>query len=113
MQGVAFVCLVQLEDHFAGIQPGVFNVRLDFRPKDAGSPLYLAGQDAAGTFLKPLGRLFEASLCILNVLDYVVIDLKTVPFQPEFAGKMNFYLNCLEVISPCQNSPSPAVRRDC
>jgi predicted nuclease of restriction endonuclease-like (RecB) superfamily len=28
----------------------------------------------------------------LRLRCYVVIDLKTVPFQPEFAGKMNFYL---------------------
>ena len=28
----------------------------------------------------------------LKLRCYVVIDLKTVPFQPEFAGKMNFYL---------------------
>ena len=52
------------------MQPGVFNVRLDFRPKDAGRPLYLAVSDATGTFLKLSARLFEASLCILNALNH-------------------------------------------
>lgn len=28
----------------------------------------------------------------LRLRRYIVIDLKTVPFKPEFAGKMNFYL---------------------
>ena len=31
----------------------------------------------------------------LRLRCYVVIDLKTVPFQPEFAGKMNFYLSAV------------------
>jgi predicted nuclease of restriction endonuclease-like (RecB) superfamily len=31
----------------------------------------------------------------LKLRCYVVIDLKTVPFQPEFAGKMNFYLSAV------------------
>jgi hypothetical protein len=26
---------------------------------------------------------------------YVVIDLKSQPFRPEFAGKMNFYLSAV------------------
>ena len=26
---------------------------------------------------------------------YVVVDLKTQPFRPEFAGKMNFYLSAV------------------
>jgi predicted nuclease of restriction endonuclease-like (RecB) superfamily len=31
----------------------------------------------------------------LKLRCYVIIDLKTVPFQPEFAGKMNFYLSAI------------------
>jgi predicted nuclease of restriction endonuclease-like (RecB) superfamily len=31
----------------------------------------------------------------LKLRCYVVIELKTVPFQPEFAGKMNFYLSAV------------------
>ena len=31
----------------------------------------------------------------LKLRCYVVIDLKAVPFQPEFAGKMNFYLSAV------------------
>ena len=31
----------------------------------------------------------------LRLRCYVVIDLKAVPFQPEFAGKMNFYLSAV------------------
>lgn len=27
---------------------------------------------------------------------YVVVELKTVPFQPEFAGKLNFYVNAVD-----------------
>ncbi len=27
---------------------------------------------------------------------YVVIDLKTTPFKPEYAGKMNFYLSAVD-----------------
>jgi predicted nuclease of restriction endonuclease-like (RecB) superfamily len=32
----------------------------------------------------------------LRLRCYVVIDLKAVPFQPEFAGKMNFYLSAVD-----------------
>lgn len=32
----------------------------------------------------------------LHLRCYVVIDLKVVPFEPEFAGKMNFYLSAVE-----------------
>jgi len=32
----------------------------------------------------------------LKLRCYVVIELKTVPFQPEFAGKMNFYLSAVD-----------------
>ena len=28
---------------------------------------------------------------------YVVVELKTVPFQPEFAGKLNFYVNAVMI----------------
>ncbi len=31
----------------------------------------------------------------LKLRNFVVIDLKIVPFQPEFAGKMNFYLSAV------------------
>ena len=36
---------------------------------------------------------------------YVVIELKAVPFQPEFAGKLNFYVNAVDDIikTPAQN----------
>jgi len=27
---------------------------------------------------------------------YVIIDLKVLPFKPEFAGKMNFYLSAVD-----------------
>lgn len=27
---------------------------------------------------------------------YIVVELKTVPFQPEFAGKLNFYVNAVD-----------------
>ena len=32
----------------------------------------------------------------LHLRCYVVIDLKVVPFKPEFAGKMNFYLSAVD-----------------
>jgi predicted nuclease of restriction endonuclease-like (RecB) superfamily len=32
----------------------------------------------------------------LRLRCYVVIDLKAVPFKPEFAGKMNFYLSAVD-----------------
>lgn len=32
----------------------------------------------------------------LDLRCFVVIELKTVPFQPEFAGKMNFYLSAVD-----------------
>ena len=31
----------------------------------------------------------------LKLRCYLIIDLKAVPFQPEFAGKMNFYLSAV------------------
>ena len=36
---------------------------------------------------------------------YVVIELKAVPFQPEFAGKLNFYVNAVDdlIKTPAQN----------
>jgi len=37
----------------------------------------------------------------LRLRCYVVIDLKTVPFQPEFAGKMSFYLSAVkQLVAP-------------
>lgn len=37
---------------------------------------------------------------------YVVIELKTVAFKPEFAGKLNFYVNAVDdlIKTPSQNS---------
>jgi predicted nuclease of restriction endonuclease-like (RecB) superfamily len=32
----------------------------------------------------------------LKLRAYIVIDIKMVPFQPEFAGKMNFYLSVVD-----------------
>jgi len=32
----------------------------------------------------------------LHLRCYVIIDLKVVPFKPEFAGKMNFYLSAID-----------------
>ena len=36
---------------------------------------------------------------------YIVVELKTVPFQPEFAGKLNFYVNAVDEAfkTPSQN----------
>ncbi len=36
---------------------------------------------------------------------YIVIELKAVPFQPEFAGKLNFYVNAVDdlIKTPVQN----------
>ena len=43
----------------------------------------------------------------LRLRCYVVIDLKTVPFQPEFAGKMNFYLSAVNsLLRHSQDQPS-------
>jgi hypothetical protein len=32
----------------------------------------------------------------LKLRRYIVVDLKTTPFKPEFAGKMNFYLSAVD-----------------
>ena len=38
---------------------------------------------------------------------YVVIELKAVPFQPEFAGKLNFYVNAVDdIIKPPAQNPT-------
>ncbi len=36
---------------------------------------------------------------------YIVVELKAVPFQPEFAGKLNFYVNAVDDVfkTPSQN----------
>ena len=36
---------------------------------------------------------------------YIVVELKVVPFQPEFAGKLNFYVNAVDDLlkTPSQN----------
>ncbi len=31
-----------------------------------------------------------------DVVDYVVVELKTGPFRPEYAGKLNFYLSAVD-----------------
>ena len=38
---------------------------------------------------------------------YVVVELKTVPFQPEFAGKLNFYVNAVDdLIRTARQNPT-------
>ncbi len=41
----------------------------------------------------------------VNLNCYIVIELKAVPFQPEFAGKLNFYVNAVNdlIKTPAQN----------
>lgn len=41
----------------------------------------------------------------INLNCYIVIELKTVPFQPEFDGKLNFYVNAVNdlIKTPAQN----------
>lgn len=41
----------------------------------------------------------------INLNCYIVIELKAVPFQPEFAGKLNFYVNAVDdlIKTPSQN----------
>ena len=36
---------------------------------------------------------------------YIVVELKAIPFQPEFAGKLNFYVNAVDdlIKTPSQN----------
>lgn len=34
----------------------------------------------------------------LNLKCYIVVELKTVKFIPEFAGKLNFYLNAVDML---------------
>lgn len=43
----------------------------------------------------------------LNLRCYVVIDLKVTEFQPEFAGKMNFYLSAVDdLLRHAEDGPS-------
>jgi len=43
----------------------------------------------------------------LNLRCYVVIDLKVTEFQPEFAGKMNFYLSAVDdILRHAEDGPS-------
>jgi predicted nuclease of restriction endonuclease-like (RecB) superfamily len=44
------------------------------------------------------GREFYIDLLFyhLKLRSYVVVDIKTIPFEPEFAGKMNFYLSAAD-----------------
>ena len=41
----------------------------------------------------------------INLNCCIVIELKAVPFQPEFAGKLNFYVNAVDdlIKTPSQN----------
>ena len=39
----------------------------------------------------------------LKLKCYVVVELKTVEFQPEFAGKLNFYLSAVDDILKTEN----------
>lgn len=41
----------------------------------------------------------------INLNCYIVVELKAVPFQPEFAGKLNFYVNAVDdlIKTPNQN----------
>ena len=43
------------------------------------------------------GRVYYLDLLFyhLKLRSYVVIDIKRIPFEPEFAGKMNFYLSAV------------------
>ena len=40
-----------------------------------------------------------------NINGYATYELKAVPFQPEFAGKLNFYVNAVDdlIKTPSQN----------
>lgn len=43
----------------------------------------------------------------LHLRSYTIIELKTGPFKPEYAGKMNFYLNVLDnEVKDKQDTPS-------
>lgn len=44
----------------------------------------------------------------LHLRCYVVIDLKVVPFKPEFAGKMNFYLSAVDD-QLCHREDQPSI----
>jgi hypothetical protein len=44
--------------------------------------------------VRPTSFRAPSSICLGGT--FVVIELKTVPFQPEFAGKMNFYLSAVD-----------------
>ena len=44
----------------------------------------------------------------LHLRCYVVIDLKVVPFKPEFAGKMNFYLSAVDD-QLCHSDDQPTI----
>ena len=44
----------------------------------------------------------------LKLRRYVVIDLKTTDFKPEFAGKMNFYVNAVNKIV-CEERDQPTI----
>ena len=39
---------------------------------------------------------------------YVVIELKVKPFEPEFAGKLNFYVNAVNELI-CRDSDNPSI----
>ncbi len=39
---------------------------------------------------------FSTCFFIYQIRSYVVVELKVTDFQPEFAGKLNFYLNVID-----------------
>ena len=41
----------------------------------------------------------------INLNCYIVVELKAVPFQPEFTGKLNYYVNLVDdlIKTPAQN----------
>lgn len=51
------------------------------------------------------GKEFLVDLLFYHVVlhCYVVVELKTVPFEPEFAGKMNFYLGAVDRLLKREN----------
>ena len=42
---------------------------------------------------------------------YVVVELKTVPFEPEFAGKLNFYVSAVDDLVPGDRSLTRGLTR--
>lgn len=49
------------------------------------------------------GFLIDLLFYHVSLHSYVVVELKTVPFEPEFAGKMNFYLGAVDRLLKKEN----------